>query len=90
MRVPAVAAAAAADPPDALRDRSLVARPAGRAPQYWSHRVTALEASISVNVFSDTAELLAYYRTQMRSLETLMPFLKNGPQVPPLRVCPRW
>ena len=42
--------------------------------QYWSHRVTALEPSISVNVFSETAELLAYYRIQMRSLKTLEAF----------------
>jgi len=49
--------------------------------QFWSHRVTALEPSISVNVFSDTAELLTYYAIQRRSLEPLVPFMTNGPQV---------
>ena len=43
--------------------------------------MTALEPSISVNVFSDTAELLAYYRIQQRSLESLTPFLKSPSEV---------
>ena len=43
--------------------------------------MTALEPSISVNVFSDTAELLTYYAIQRRSLEPLVPFMTNGPQV---------
>eukprot|EP00160_Parvularia_atlantis_P020482 Unigene8511_Nuclearia_a/m.26061 Unigene8511_Nuclearia_a/g.26061 ORF Unigene8511_Nuclearia_a/g.26061 Unigene8511_Nuclearia_a/m.26061 type:complete len:171 (+) Unigene8511_Nuclearia_a:352-864(+) len=46
-------------------------------PPYWSHRVTALDLSISVNVFSDTNELLTYYAIQQLPLDFIKPYIKS-------------
>lgn len=37
--------------------------------QYWSHRVTAIDLSISVNVFSETRELVDFYAMQKTPLD---------------------
>lgn len=49
--------------------------------QYWSHRVTSLDLSISVNTFSDTKELLGYYELQRTSLDFLRAHAKDPQQV---------